>query len=191
MFEDTTETVSLLWAESRNRLHSFIARRVKNDADADDILQDVFFKIHQNIDKLKDPEKIYPWVFQTSRNAIADHYRNNKAEFTSADEDAEVFAFEPDDSSVEEEVLGWLQPMIGELPMKYRDAVRLADIEGVTQKEMAERLNISLSGAKSRVQRGREKLKELLLDCCRFEFGQSGKIVEYRQQKEECAACPN
>ena len=191
MFQDTTETVSLLWSESRNRLHGFIARRVKNDADAEDILQDVFFKIHQNIDKLKDPEKMYPWVFQTTRNAIADHFRNNKAEFTAVDEDAELFGFEPYDSAVEEEVLSWLEPMIGELPPKYRDAVRLADIDGLTQREMSEKLDVSVSGVKSRVQRGREKLKEILLNCCRFEFGQSGKIVEYWQQKEECAACPN
>lgn len=63
MFHDTTETVSLLWLESRNRLYGFIARRMKNDADAEDILQDVFFKIHQNIDKLKNPEKMYSWVY--------------------------------------------------------------------------------------------------------------------------------
>jgi len=191
MFNEYTNTVTLLWSESKDRLRNFVARRVKNDADADDILQDVFFKIHQNIDKLKDPEKLYPWVFQTTRHAIADHYRGNKVDLTAVDEDAEAFAFDVEDPSVEEEVLSWLEPMIGELPAKYRDAVMLADIKGITQHELAEKLEISLSGAKSRVQRGREKLKNILLDCCRFEFGGAGRIVEYRQQKEECAACPN
>lgn len=189
MLTDTTEIVGTLWAESRNRLHSFIARRVNNDADADDILQDVFFKIYQNIDTLKDPEKIYPWVFQTTRNAIADHYRNGKADFTEIDEDAPAFAFEPNDTSIEEEVLSWLEPMIRELPDTYREALLLADINGLTQKELAEKLDISVSGAKSRVQRGREKLKDILLDCCKLEFAQSGAIVEYRQQNADCAAC--
>ncbi len=189
MFQDTTEIVGTLWAESRNRLHSFIARRVKNDADVEDILQDVFFKIYQNIDTLKDPEKIYPWVFQMTRNAIADYYRSRKAEFTEIDEDAPAFAIKPNDTSVEEKVLSWLEPMILELPDTYREALLLTDINGLTQKELSEKLDISLSGAKSRVQRGREKLKDILLDCCKLEFAQSGAIVEYRQQNADCAAC--
>jgi RNA polymerase sigma-70 factor, ECF subfamily len=191
MLNETTDTVSLIWDESRDRLRNFIARRVKNDADADDILQDVFFKIHQNIGKLKDPDKLYPWVFRTTRNAIADHYRGNSTAPANLDENAEAFAVEPDDPAVEEEVLSWLEPMISELPPKYRDALMLVDIQGLTQVELSGKLEISPSGAKSRVQRGREKLKDLLLECCRLEFGRSGKIVEYRQQKEECAACPN
>lgn len=191
MFHEHTDTVSLLWVESKDRLRNFIARRVKNNADADDILQDVFFRIHQKVDNLKDPEKIYTWMFQTTRNAIVDHYRVNTIDFTTVDEDAAALAFESDDPSVEEEVLSWLEPMIAELPARYRDAVMLADIKGLTQKEVSEKLAMSLSGAKSRVQRGREKLKDILLDCCRLEFGRSGKIVECRQQKEVCAACPN
>jgi RNA polymerase sigma-70 factor (ECF subfamily) len=191
MFHESTDAVSLLWDESRNRLHSFIERRVRNDADADDILQDVFVKIHQNIGELKDPAKIYPWVFKTTRNAIADHYRANKADFSVLDEASDAYAFVPEDPSVEDEVLNWLEPMIAELPAKYREALMLADIKGLTQKEVSEKLAISVSGAKSRVQRGREKLKDILVDCCLLEFGRSGKIVEYRQQKDDCVGCAN
>ncbi len=191
MLYESTDTVSLLWDESRKRLRSFIAKRVRNDADADDILQDVFVKIHQRIGELRDPDKIYPWVFQTTRNAISDHYRDNRVDLSVLDEGAEDFAFEPDDASVEEQVLSWLEPMIRELPGKYRDALMLADIKGLTQKEVSEKLGISVSGAKSRVQRGREKLKDILLNCCMLEFGRSGKIVEYRQQTDECVGCSN
>ena len=185
------EIISQVWEESRSRLQDFIARRVRNDADAEDILQDVFIKIYQNIDKLHAPERVYPWVFQTTRNAIADHYRSKRADFTPVEEDAEEFAFEPEDSILEEEVLNCLEPMIGELPAKYREAVMLADIKGLTQKELSERLDISLSGAKSRVQRGREKLKDVLLDCCLVEFSRSGKVVEFEPQKRECGGCSN
>lgn len=191
MAANSDEVVSRIWKESRVRLRAFIARQINNPDDVDDVMQDVFFKIHQNIDKLNDPAKLYPWVFQTTRNAIVDYYRERKAEFTAVDDDPDAFAIEPYESSTEEEVLSWLELMIDELPAKYRDAVLLADIQGVTQKELSDRLDISLSGAKSRVQRGREKLKEILLDCCQLEFNRSGKIVEYRQQKEECTACSN
>ena len=79
--------------------------------------------------------------------------------------------------------------MVGELPEKYREAFLLTDIQGLTQKELSEKLDISLSGAKSRVQRAREKLKETLLDYCHLEFNRAGQIVEYRQRREECQVC--
>lgn len=191
MNNGSNEIISRVWEESQSRLRNFIARRVKNEADAEDILQDVFVKVYQNINKLNAPENIYPWVFKTTRNAITDHYRSNKADFTTVEEDAEAFAFEPEDSILEEEVLNCLEPMIGELPAKYREAVLLADIKGLKQKELSERLDISLSGAKSRVQRGREKLKDVLLDCCLVEFGRSGKVVEFEPQKQDCGGCSN
>lgn len=191
MNNGSDEIISRVWDESRSRLRNFIGRRVKNEADVEDILQDVFIKVYQNINKLKAPEKIYPWVFQTTRNAITDHYRSKRTGLTTVEEDAEAFAFEPEDSILEEEVLNCLEPMIGELPVKYREAVMLADIKGLTQKELSEKLDISLSGAKSRIQRGREKLKDVLLDCCLIEFGRSGKVVEFEPQKRECGGCSN
>ena len=191
MNHEPDKIVSQVWDESRRRLRNFIGRRVKNEADAEDILQDVFFKIYQNIDKLRDPEKIYPWVFQTTRNAITDHYRSNLADFTGVYDDGKAFGFEPEDTFLQEEVLNCLEPMIGELPAKYREALMLADIKGLTQKELSEKLDISLSGAKSRVQRGREKLKDVLLDCCLVEFGRSGKVVEFEPQKRDCGGCSN
>ena len=189
MQEQTTELVSQIWGESRTRLKNFIAKRIDNEADAEDVLQNVFFKIHQGISGLKDPEKLYPWVFQTTRNAIIDFYREKKNQTDSGDEVFDQIAARPNENDVEDEVMGWLEPMIGELPEKYRDAVLLTDIKGLTQKELSEKLDISVSGAKSRVQRGRERLRETLLKCCHLEFNGAGKIVEYRPKAGKCKAC--
>jgi RNA polymerase sigma-70 factor (ECF subfamily) len=189
MQEQTTELVSQIWSESRTRLKNFIAKKIDNKADVEDVLQNVFIKIHLNISDLKDPEKLYPWVFQTTRNAIIDYYRERKNQADSADDILGEIAIEPNEKDIEEIVLSWLEPMIGELPEKYRDALLLTDIKGLTQKELSEKLNISLSGAKSRVQRGRERLKDALLNCCHLEFNRGGKIVEYRQKAEHCGAC--
>lgn len=182
------EIVSQIWEESRTRLKNFIARKINNSSDVEDVLQNVFFKIHQNIAELKEPDKLYPWIFQTTRNAIIDFYRERKIQVDSA-EDVLNETAAPFENSVEEEVLSWLEPMIGELPEKYRDALLLTDIKGLTQKELSEKLDISISGAKSRVQRGREQLRESILRCCRLEFDRAGKIVEYRQKAENCRAC--
>lgn len=189
MSEQTAEIVSQIWNESRNRIKGFIVKRINNEADAEDVLQNVFCKIHQNIADLKDPDKLYPWVFQTTRNAIVDFYHEQKLKTNSADELLSEIAFETSEKDVEEEVLQWLEPMVAELPEKYREALLLTDIQGLTQKDLSEKLNISLSGAKSRVQRAREKLRENLLACCHLEFNRAGQIVEYKQQIEVCRAC--
>lgn len=73
--------------------------------------------------------------------------------------------------------------MLNYLPEKYRKAVRLADLEGMTQAQLADHLGLSLSGAKSRVQRGREQLKALLTECCKFEFDCRGQIIDYECEK--------
>lgn len=189
MHEDHVELVSQIWDESRSRIKAFIAKRIKNESDVEDVLQDVFFKIHQKIPELKDPTKLYSWVFQTTRNAIIDYYREQKNAANFSEELLDDIAVEPNEKVIEEEVLTWLTPMIDELPSKYRDSLLLTDIQGLTQKELSEKLDISLSGAKSRVQRAREKLKEVLLDCCHLEFNRAGQIVEYHQRREDCRAC--
>jgi DNA-directed RNA polymerase specialized sigma subunit, sigma24 homolog len=79
--------------------------------------------------------------------------------------------------------------MIDRLPEKYRKAIVLTDIERLTQKEMAEKLGLSSSGAKSRVQRSRKKLKEMLLECCHFEFDRSGNITEYQLKEQNSPCC--
>ncbi|HMS39767.1 MAG TPA: RNA polymerase sigma factor SigZ [Pyrinomonadaceae bacterium] len=189
MTDKNSEIVSRIWEESRKRIKTFINKRINNEADAEDVLQNVFCKIHQNIAELKDPEKLYPWIFQTTRNAIIDFYRERKIQTDSADEILNEIAVEQTEKDIEEEVLRWLEPMIGELPEKYRDALLLTDIQGFTQKDLSEKLNISLSGAKSRVQRGREHLKATLLNCCQLEFNRAGQIVEYRQKTAVCRVC--
>jgi RNA polymerase sigma-70 factor (ECF subfamily) len=65
------------------------------------------------------------------------------------------------------------------LPEPYSQALILTEYEGLSQKEMAERLGISFSGAKSRVQRARRKLRDLLLQCCHFELDRRAFLDYY------------
>src|SRR5260221_14706069 len=99
-------------------------------------------------------------------------------------------SYMPEDrfDDVVSELIPCIQEMIDDLPVDYRQALLLTEYEGLTQRELAERLGLSLSGAKSRVQRAREKLKAMLLDCCHFEFDRLGKIIDYQPR---CACCAN
>ena len=83
-----------------------------------------------------------------------------------------------------------LERMLGEVPEPYRRAVTLTELKGVTQKDAAEKLGLSISGMKSRVQRGRGKLKDVILDCCEVELDRRGGLVDYRRRSgDACGGC--
>lgn len=180
-------TTEEIWHGLHDRLLRTIRRHVADEASAEDILQDVFLKIHTRIGTLRDEERLASWVYQIVRNAITDHLRRQRP---SAPLPEELAA--PDEPDEDEaggaarQLVPFVKATIHGLPEPYRQALLLTEYEGLTQRELAERVGISLSGAKSRVQRGREKLKQLLLDCCHFEFDRRGGIIDYQPH---CACC--
>ncbi|MBW8036647.1 MAG: RNA polymerase sigma factor SigZ [Planctomycetes bacterium] len=181
---DCTEYV---WKEYHDKLHGFIVSRVNDASAADDILQEVFMRILSRIDTLKDCDKLQSWIYQITRNAIIDHYRGQKktselpATLTTAEDGIS--------DGVGKDINNCLIPMIESLPEPYRDAVKLSEIEGKTQKEVAEKEGISLSGAKSRVQRGRAMIKEMMFGCCSFEFDNRGNVIDYERKAGSDCDC--
>ena len=178
-------TTENLWETFHTGLKHFILKRIPDEQSADDILQETFLKIHTHIATLRDEAKLQSWMYQIARNAIADYYREHKATVELPEE-----LLLPEEPVFEDDVIKDLIPgvkaMVESLPADYREALILTEYEGLTQRELAERLGLSLSGAKSRVQRAREKLKAMLLDCCHFEFDRFGKIIDYQPN---CACC--
>jgi RNA polymerase sigma-70 factor (ECF subfamily) len=180
-------TLEYIWHEFADRLGRFIRARVNDPATAEDILQNVFVKIQARLDQLKDPAKLQSWIYLIARNAIIDHYRARKETV----EVPETLAAETDGPDGEvEELKAAFRRMIYSLPEPYREAVVLTEFEGLTQQQLADRLGISLSGAKSRVQRGRQQLKQMLHDCCAFEFDRRGKVIDCTpHEKQNCTEC--
>ncbi|MZQ96323.1 MAG: RNA polymerase sigma factor SigZ [Acidaminobacter sp.] len=186
--------VTCLWENFHVPLEKFIARRVANPHDAEDLLQEVFVKISLKLDTLMDQEKIHAWIYQIARNVIVDYYRSGK-----------TFAELPEDlaegvdgvlgpsaegetgagGNANAEMAGCLTGMVQQLPEKYREAILLTEFENLTQKALAERLGLSVSGAKSRVQRARKLLKDMMLDCCRLEFDRCGNIIEFQKYQPD------
>lgn len=176
-------TTAEVWQAFSDDLRKFIARRIAERDDVEDILQDTFVKVHAHLAELQDSERVAGWVYQIARNAIADHYRRQRPVSAWPDEEEEAaLVAEVEEGGVEQEVVGWLKPMTMLLPEKYRQALWMTEFEGLTQAEMAARLGLSVSGAKSRVQRGRAMLKEQILDCCLIEFDRQGGIAGYRRR---------
>ena len=176
-----------LWEQFNKSLKRFINKYVDNVYDAEEILQDVFCKIHERINTLKDKDKLPVWVYQITRNTIIDYYRKRRITLDLS-EVADSYVVTVEENPVEELAL-CLKPMVDSLPEKYKQAIILTEYEGLTQKELADKLGLSLSGAKSRVQRARLKLKELLLNCCHFELDRFGNILEYHHISGACNFC--
>ena len=179
----------IIWEEFSKPLKGFIKRRVKNDQDADDILQNVFYKIHNSIGSLKDAEKIHAWVYRIARNAVADFYRTHKYEEDTIVLSEDIIIQPEDELTANDEIAQCLKAMINYLPEKHKQAIVLTEFLNLTQKELAERMGLSVSGAKSRVQRARVKLKEMLLGCCHLEFDCMGNIIDYKHKCENCKFC--
>jgi RNA polymerase sigma-70 factor (ECF subfamily) len=174
----TTETI---WEGFHGRLKQFILRRVPDEQNAEDILQDVFLKIHLHIDTLRDEQRLESWIYQITRNAIADYYRVRRE--TNSLPEALLLPELPAEDTLNDavrELIPCVRAMVDSLPDEYRQALLLTEYEGLTQKAMGERLGLSFSGAKSRVQRAREKLRDMLLDCCHLDFDRLGRIIDYR-----------
>lgn len=181
---DMSTASEQLWETFSVPLHQFIQRRVPDPHSAEDILQDVFLKIHTRIDTLQQHDRVAAWIYQIARNAIADYYRARRPTT-----DLSETLVAPDDLTEEDlvpELLPCVAAMVDALPDAYREALRLTEYTGLSQKQLSERLGISFSGAKSRVQRARAKLKQQLLDCCHFQLDHAGRIIDYQPR---CACC--
>ena len=163
------------WQDYRAALVRFVRSRVSDAETAEDIVHDVLVKAYARRDTLRSEEKLDAWLFQMTRNAIVDHYRAKRP----SEEVPEDLAQPESEGSAREDLARCLTALITHLPERSRTAIELSELQGLTQKETAERLGITLSGAKSRVQRGRAQLHDMLLECCRVERDVRGGIMDY------------
>lgn len=184
----TTETV---WSTLSDDLRRFIRRRVSDEHVADDLLQETFVRIHQHIGTLDQGDRLTAWVYRIARNVIHDHFRRRGPAAV------DIANTEPaaEQSDRWDPLRGrshvWMDELIQQLPEPYREAVRLSEIEELTQQQVAERLGLSLSGTKSRIQRGRRKLKDMLDQCCAWEFDRRGNLTgcDPRPDRTACRNC--
>lgn len=182
------------WKELDNRLRPFVARRLSTPADIDDVLQEIFLRVQRGLPDLQQNERFGPWIYRVARSAIADQWRSRaRHPLATVTETMDEPALDgTDDYPVERELAGYVAPMIAMLPSPYREALTLTELEGLSQKEAADMLGVSLSGMKSRVQRGRLKLRELFETCCEIALDTRGRVIDCHpkvQGPSPCAKC--
>jgi RNA polymerase sigma-70 factor (ECF subfamily) len=173
--------IASVWLALHEPLRSFAARRVRNVADADDIVQSAFLQLQRHRAAIRDESRVRAWLYRTTRRGIADHHRSRhrKREVPSGHgsdlEAVEARVAPAEDSGAEHlEVAACLAPLLGGLPAADREAIALADVRGLRLADLAGRLRLSISGTKSRVQRARRRLRHAMLACCRIAFDARG-----------------
>lgn len=173
-----------MWEAYKDDLERFIGSRLGNRVEADDLLQEIFIKIHLNLQHLQNTQSLRPWIYRIARNAVMDHYRR-RLFF----EDIERLGLPSEESRIDDPDLAQCMPsFINKLPETYKTALVHADVERLGQKELAKKLGISYSGAKSRVQRARRLLQSYFTECCDIVSDKYGNTVSY-EPKGKCL-CP-
>jgi RNA polymerase sigma-70 factor, ECF subfamily len=177
---DAAETA---WLEFRGRLRAFVARRVANPADVEDIVQFAFLQLHRGLGAIRNGERVHAWLYSTARRAIADYYRSpgRRVEVPSGDV-TDLDALARADSAVgdgdgRQEVARCLAPVLRRLAPADQEAILLTEVQGLRLADAAALVNVSLPGMKSRVQRARRRLREAILACCRVALDGRGAPI--------------
>ena len=193
---DVSLSTEGVWSELRDNIRGFVGRRVRQPADVDDLVQRVFLQVHRALPTLRDSDRLHAWVYQTTRRAIADYYRapshTREVSAGAAVDFAPQIADVPDDDadgSALQELSACLKPLINSLGPADQQALQLVEFEGVSQVEAAERLGLSVSGMKSRVQRARLHLRSALDECCQIALDRRGGIISYKARTDQCGTC--
>ena len=165
------------------QIRPFVERRVAA-ADVDDVMQEILQRAHAGVDALDDDTRFAAWLHRVARNAIADHHRRRGR----ADAKHDAFAAEGRDDASEQagavaSLAVFVRAFIDMLPAPYREALHLTEIDGLTMREAADREAVSISGMKSRVQRGRRLLRELFEACCEIALDARGRVVDYTPRR--------
>ncbi|MES1214494.1 MAG: sigma-70 family RNA polymerase sigma factor [Bacteroidota bacterium] len=176
-----------IWKTFDKALYDLICKRVNHHDHCHDILQEVYIKVIQNIDKVENASNTKSYLLRVADNAVVDYYRqcSNKPNKE----------LEEDLLLTEETVLAdkslqladcCLRPMIESLEPIYKEALIMTELEGLTQQQYADKIGISTSNAKIRVHRAKQKLKEVIQSCCTYYFDSYGNVVDSEKKPGNC-----
>jgi len=165
-----------IWLEYRAILKRFLHGRISNEADVEDVLQDILIKTYNNLNAVKTQKNIKSWLFQIAHNTIIDYYRKQGRLQGIQKEDLSLLD-EPLNSNID--LTNCVSPFINALPDEHASLLTAIDLNNQSQKQYAEQIGVSYSTLKSRVQKSRSLLKQVFDDCCHFKIDKLGNIYDY------------
>jgi RNA polymerase sigma-70 factor, ECF subfamily len=172
-----------MYTEFQQSLLAYVRTKIRSKEDAEDILQNVFTKISAKSELLSEKDKIKNWLFTVTKNAVIDYYRarSNKKSFQ-LDEALAEQLFEEETIDSTKGLENCVSTMINLLPEEYRTIIEDAELHGMKQKDLAVKYNMPYPSMRSRVQRGRERLKQLFHNCCVITTDTIGNVLAVGRQ---------
>ncbi len=177
-----------VWTGYRANLQSLLRSKVANDSDAEDLLQEILIKTHANLHTVKDEGSLRSWLMKIANRAIIDFYRANRTATEELSEQGQWW----DEHAVEadEGLAKCVRPFIQALPQDAAELLDAIDLQGRSQKEYAQSLDISYSTLKTRVQRARRDLRGVMTRCCTLSIDGRGKVIDFESRSSgPCKVC--
>lgn len=180
--ENKKERFLSLFKEYESRIYNFIYRMTQNEADAEELTQEVFIRVWNGLDDLRSDLSPAPWLYRIASNVCLDFFRKNKKELKDLPlemggeslYDAKIPLIE--DEIYKAKMAECIKGYIMTLPEDYRAVILLHDIEGFKNSEIANMLDISLELVKIRLHRARGRLQKILSKECQVLYDKNGEI---------------
>ena len=194
--ENQTFRLQAIAEQFRTEIFAYIRSKVGDSATADDLTQETFLKVGNSLAKGTEPEHFRGWLFQIARNTIIDS-RKKAPRFVPFEESHAVSKTEnpenldPVDDEFRKRLFSYALNVIETFPAEDREALTLTEIDGLSREELANELGISLTAAKSRVQRARSKLRKTVEECCRLVTDPYGRVIEWKKRGTPCCGPKN
>lgn len=183
----------IIWNTYSEDIKRFILFKTSDESIADDLLQEVFIKVHTKISNVQDVKKIKSWIFTVANNTVMDYFRatkKNKVTIDNAIATKDIEDFDDHTADFyEHSEQDCLYGIIKSLEKKYRDPLFMADIQGYKQQQIAETLKLPLPTVKSQIQRARKMIAQGFMDCCGYQLNEKGKLVGEVKSIEDCKVC--
>lgn len=178
--------LDLVWFQYQKPIEAFLHSKVRNSADVEDLMQEVWLKAYQNLATVQEVENVKAWLFQMAHRTVIDFYRKRARDERNRQLPAEELWYQSAEPELEQELIQCLSPLIQALPEESAHLLEVVDLHGMNQKELALKQGISYSTLKSRVQRSRMALKGMFESCCDLSFDNRGALVECDAKSVSC-----
>ena len=183
-----------IYSEFYPKITHYLTRLV-GEHEAEDVAQTVFEKVNTNLSTFKGESKVSTWVFKIATNAALDRLKSPSYKRTPSGPLAPVplqtvenieMAFNkpssPDQKVIRDEMSDCVREFVDHLQTDYRTILVLNELEGFTNTEIADILQISVDAAKIRLHRARAKLKKELEKGCDFYHDERSELACDRKQ---------
>lgn len=178
---NATETTNL-WKNHSNELWAYFKNRVNNSSDAEDLLQELYIRIHINCNKISTLKSTSAWIYTIAQNLLIDYYRRKGIKPTDKLDASLAEQFNLESNITIKEGLQDLKSILSDIRKDYYQIIWSVLIQGESISHYATKHDLPINTVKSHLQRAKKILHERIETCCHLSYDNSGKIIDYKMK---------